>query len=385
MEERCEIATNGKLVVVEYQSLINTPHDSEDFRGKIESAFGPDGVGIIGIRNVPGFVEAKRDLLSLSYSLANLPAEELKQLEVPEALYNTGWSLGKEKLKNDIPDFNKASFYFNPIVDVPGTKEDRIKFPLSYPYNRWPRFESIPSFETAAKRLGSLMKNVAVHVSKRIDDYAHSVNNSYAPQTLYRALVKTEKVKGRLLYYYPLARVDGKESPIHDESEDSWIGWHNDSGFITALSGGLYLEPNGTILPSSPHKDAGLYVVDRKNQVRQVRLPSDCMGIQIGECTQILTGGAVIATPHCVKGAPTVARTSLACFIDTPPTYLLEGPAVSNDHLDSSSSRVPPLSKRWKDGMSFGEFLEKTFKMYYDFDPTLSKPNEETNHNSFEE
>mmetsp|Transcript_20348 Transcript_20348/g.56608 ORF Transcript_20348/g.56608 Transcript_20348/m.56608 type:complete len:142 (-) Transcript_20348:97-522(-) len=135
----------------------------------------------------------------------------------------------------------------------------------------------------------------------------------------------------------------------------------------------------------SPHKDAGLYVVDRKNQVRQVRLPSDCMGIQIGECTQILTGGAVIATPHCVKGAPTVARTSLACFIDTPPTYLLEGPAVSNDHLDSSSSRVPPLSKRWKDGMSFGEFLEKTFKMYYDFDPTLSKPNEETNHNSFEE
>lgn len=375
MEPKKEEQQNRKeLVIVDYQSLISTtPDESKQVQEKIASAFGSDGAGIIAIRNVPGFVEAKMDLLSLTHSLATLPAEQLKELEVPEALYNTGWSHGKEKLKNDTPDTNKASFYYNPLVDVPGTEEERTKFPLSYPCNRWPDSESIPSFETTAKRLGSLMKDVAVDVSKHIDDYAHSVDNSYPPETLYNALVDTEKAKGRLLYYYPLAGVDEqKETAIHTESEDSWIGWHNDSGFLTALSGGVFMEPDGKILPGPPCEDAGLYVVDRKDQVVRVQLPSDCMGIQIGECTQILTGGAVIATPHCVKGAPNIARTSLACFIDTPPAYPLKGPpgqnSPSSDHLACSSWRVPPLSKRWKNGMLFGDFLEKTFKMYYDFD-----------------
>jgi hypothetical protein len=35
--------------------------------------------------------------------------------------------------------------------------------------------------------------------------------------------------------------------------------------------------------------------------------------------------------------------------------------AVVND-------KVPPLSKRWtKDGMPFGNFLQETFSMYYDW------------------
>ena len=371
-ERNQEKAATATLVIVDYQDLVNTTDENKHLREEIANAFGSDGVGIIGIRNVPGFVEAKLDILSLSHSLAHLPGQELKELEVPEALYNTGWSHGKEKLKNDIPDYNKSSFYFNPLVDIPGTKEERTEFPLSYPCNRWPKEASLPTFEPAAKRLGSLMKDVAVELSKHIDNYAHSINNAYPTQTLYKTLVNTEKVKGRLLYYYPLMGGDQTEALMHNASEDSWIGWHNDSGFLTCLSGGIFIEPDGRILPSSPCDDAGLYVVDRKDQVLQVKLPSDCMGIQIGECAQILTGGAVIATPHCVKGAPNVARTSLACFIDTPPTYPLTTPpgqkSSSEAHLALNSSRVPPLSKRWNDGMLFGEFLAKTFKMYYDFD-----------------
>lgn len=368
-------SASGSLVIVDYHELIDPTKNKEQLQEKVENAFGLNGIGIIGIRNVPGFVDAKFELLSLAHSLANLPEQELKEMEVPETLYNTGWSHGKEMLKNGIPDWNKASFYFNPLVDVPGTKEERIKFPLSYPSNRWPKTSSLPTFKTSSRRLGSLMKDVAVELSKHIDDYAKSKNSSYQPETLFQTLANTDKVKGRLLYYYPLANGDKKEQLICDKSEDSWIGWHNDSGFLTCLSGGLFMEPDGTILPSSPCDDAGLYVMDRNDQILQVKLPSDCMGIQIGECTQILTGGEVIATPHCVKGAPNVARTSFACFIDTPPTYSLRAPSTQSSSAGYpafSSSRVPPLSKRWYDGIPFGEFLEKTFKMYYDFDPSSS-------------
>lgn len=344
---------------------MNTKSESKNLRDKLACAFGKGGIGIIAIQNVPGFVEAKLQLLSLAHSLVNLPEKELGELEAPETLYNTGWSHGKEKLKHGAPDWNKASFYFNPLIDIPGTIEERMKFPLSYPCNRWPKASSLPSFEVAAKRLGSLMKDVAVDFAKHIDNYAHFINNSYPCETLFKTLVETEKVKGRLLYYYPLVGGDEKEK----STEDSWIGWHNDSGFLTCLSGGIFMEPDGTILPDSPCDDAGIYVVDRNDQVLQVKLPSDCMGIQIGECTQILTGGAVSATPHCVKGAPNVARTSFACFIDTPPTYPVKAPpGQDTKQLASNSSRVPSLCNRWHDGMLFGEFLEKTFKMYYDFD-----------------
>jgi isopenicillin N synthase-like dioxygenase len=299
-----------------------------------------------------------------------------------------GWSHGKEKLKADTPDWNKASFYFNPLVDVPGSEQDRQEYPYSYPCNRWPSESSMSTFQAASKRLGTMMKDVAVLLSKHIDDYAHSVHpSSYTPNTLYNALKDTEKAKGRLLYYYPLPEDDGttdnpdinNNNNNNTSCEDSWIGWHNDSGFLTCLSGGLFMQPDGTILPKSPDETAGLYVVDRQDRVLQVKLPSDCMGVQIGECTQILTAGAVVATPHCVRGAPIVARTSLACFIDTPPSYKLSSPmvgsntATSNDPLCRSSSRVPPLSKRWTDGMTFGQFLAKTFQMYYEFDASASE------------
>jgi isopenicillin N synthase-like dioxygenase len=277
------------------------------------------------------------------------------------SLYNAGWSHGKEKLKANTPDTAKASFYFNPVVDVPGSAEDREKYPVSYPINKWPQ-KTLPNLEPAAKRLGCLMKGVAVHLSKHIDAYAHSHNPKYPPQMLYNTLKDTEKVKGRLLYYYPLP----ESTP---ESEDSWIGWHNDSGYLTALAGDIYMDPSGKILTESPSPSAGLYIVDGNNNVCKVDLPSDCMAIQMGECTQIVTGGAVVATPHCVKGAPNLARVSLVCFIDTPPSTQLSVPegSTSDTVLAKTSVRVPPLADRWANDMTFGDFLQKTFEMYYEW------------------
>ena len=153
--------------------------------------------------------------------------------------------------------------------------------------------------------------------------------------------------------------------------EDSWIGWHNDSGFLTALAGDMYFHnETGKQWEECPDPQAGLYVVNRNNHVQHVHIPEDCMAVQLGECVQILTGGAVVATPHCVRGSsvPHAARVSFPCFIDTPPGFPLYVPKGCHreDALVVDCPKVPPLSMRWiEDGMLFGDFLTKTFSEYY--------------------
>lgn len=255
----------------------------------------------------------------------------------------------------------KGSFYFNPIVDVPDPK-DTQEYPVSYPINRWPK-ESLPDLEPAAKCLGKLMKEVVVLLCKHIDEYAHSKNPDYPPNVIRNALMDTEKVKGRLLYYFPLP----EESKEAAEEEDSWIGWHNDSGFLTALAGDIYMDQDGKIITPPESSQAGLQVVTRYGTVQRVDIPPDIMAVQIGECTQILTGGAVVATPHCVRGAPNLARASLACFVDVPPSAPLSLPKGSTPSsiLSMESKKVPTLKGRWENGMTFGSFLQKTFEAYY--------------------
>jgi isopenicillin N synthase-like dioxygenase len=359
------------LVIVDYEDVLKDPSPDHSLASLLEKAYGSSAsLGVLAIRNVPGFVQAKQAFLPMAHTLAHLPKDYLEdKLTDGDSMYNAGWSHGKEKL-GDEPDWAKGSFYFNPLTDQPGSAEDQANFPASYPCNIWP--DRIPNFEQNAKHIGTLMKDVVVHLSKHLDAFAHGNNSDYAPGTLYEAMKTTEKAKGRLLYYFPI-------SSKNAASEDSWIGWHNDSGFLTALAGDFYVnDETGEVLTKPPDPSAGLYVVDRDDNVVHVSIPDDCMAVQMGECVQILTGGSVVATPHCVRGASSenhtsVARISLPCFIDMPPHVPLCMPpcGCTREQVLSAgvgSSRVPPLSARWThDGMLFGEFLRKTFSLYYDW------------------
>jgi isopenicillin N synthase-like dioxygenase len=175
-----------------------------------------------------------------------------------------------------------------------------------------------------------------------------------------------------------------------EPEEDSWIGWHNDSGFLTALAGDIYVnETTGEILGEAPDKEAGLYVANRNRSGKSssssassspssihVSIPADCMGVQLGECVQIITGGALVATPHCVKGSKVknVGRAALACFIDCKPTFALDMPKGSTREQvlgggveEREGSKVPPLGDRWQNGQTFGDFLGTTFSKYYEW------------------
>jgi len=231
----------------------------------------------------------------------------------------------------------------------------------------------MPDFEGDAKGLGFLMHEQVVALSVHIDKFAKSKVPNYSDRLVSDAMKNTEKAKGRLLYYFPLS-----DTALKEGAADSWIGWHNDSGFLTALAGDMYVNDETGEKIDCPDPKAGLYVVDREGESVKVDIPSDCMAVQLGECVQIVTGGALSATPHCVRGATPapgstvkVARISHPCFIDTIPQFPLTMPAgvTMNEVLGSAldDSKVPPLKDRWtEDGMIFGDFLQKTFERYYE-------------------
>ena len=376
---------SSELTILDWKEVCAT-ETSPELLSKLQHALGPDGIGLVAIRNVPDFVEAKSSFLPEAHKLINLPADYLEnELTDASSLYNAGWSHGKEKL-GDKPDTAKGSFYYNPVTDLPGNQQDRHKYPYSYPSNKWPSGEKLPQFREKAVRMGMLLKRATVELAKHIDSLAARNCPDYPKQFLYLKMKYTDKVKARLLYYFPLYNSndskcdnDNEDNDKEDNepvSEDSWIGWHNDSGFLTALGGDMYVNHITGEAVDCPDPAAGLYVTDRNQKARQIILPPDCLAVQIGECTQIVTAGTVRATPHCVRGAVTkdVARISLPCFVDTPPYQLLSVPpnATREQVLTSAANsiKVPPLGPRWTgNDMTFGEFLQKTFQLYYDWKP----------------
>jgi hypothetical protein len=85
--------------------------------------------------------------------------------------------------------------------------------------------------EEAFKDLGRIMFEATSLLCTHVDATAAKQIAAYRPGTLFNTISVSQKAKGRLLYYYPNA--DTKQ-------DDGWIGWHNDSGFLTALTCDMY-------------------------------------------------------------------------------------------------------------------------------------------------
>ena len=89
-------ADSSRLVVVDYEDVASS---KADLSIQLESAFGglqsstlSSPLGIIAIRNVPTFIDAKEKFLSLAHALAHLEPGYLEtHLSDPTSLYNSGW------------------------------------------------------------------------------------------------------------------------------------------------------------------------------------------------------------------------------------------------------------------------------------------------------
>jgi hypothetical protein len=72
--------SEAKLVIVDWNDLLIDGDDGSttSIHEQIEEAFGPNGVGILGIRHVPNFIAAKDRVLRFAHALASLPNEYLE-------------------------------------------------------------------------------------------------------------------------------------------------------------------------------------------------------------------------------------------------------------------------------------------------------------------
>ncbi|XP_073018259.1 uncharacterized protein [Primulina eburnea] len=329
---------------------------SADLSGKIEKGFGPNGLGILSISEVPGYTSLRQNLLRLAPRLANLPDEVKNKLEDPRSRYNIGWSHGKEQLESGKPDMMKGSFYANPILDVPTTELSHVeRYPSYCGPNIWPR-DAVPELEMEFKALGKLILDVGLLLAYHCDRYASNGFRVHENEGLLQILLRSRCHKGRLLYYFPSLQ----SSSIEDgDSMSSWCGWHTDHGSLTGLTCGMFMK-DAVELPS-PDSAAGLYVKTQSGQIIKVVYGEDEIAYQIGETTEILSRGRLCATPHCVQApkgeaAAGVERSTFALFMQPNWDEKLRFPKEVSIH----EFMVPD------ECVSFGDYTEKLLDKYYD-------------------
>jgi len=331
---------------------------------EIEKAYGYSGLGLIVVKGVPGFPEMRQKLLPLSSKFAQLP-EEIKEKYVDkESHYSFGWSQGKEKLKKGQFDTFKGSFYNNPQYDIPTTNPEDIKrAPEVCSQNIWPK-EELPDLEPAFKSLGQLMVKVGLLLAKKCDNYLESkFGDKYKKGNFVKVIENSRSCKARLLHYFPIATDDPDKPGCR--SVDSWCAWHNDHGALTGLCPAIFRDVEKDEAIANPDPNAGLYAKSRDGVEVQVRIPGDCVAYQIGECTQVFSGGLLRATPHAVRALPfpsskKVCRDNFAVFMQPNYDYVIAPPEGVADEVVAVG--------QFKKGMDFGAFGKATILKYYSTD-----------------
>ncbi|PNH32344.1 hypothetical protein VD0004_g5958 [Verticillium dahliae] len=315
----------------------------------LQSAFGPDSLGILVVKDVPAeFAHLRHQTLSYASYLGNLGADELKKLENVKAKYLTGWSLGKEQLKNGQADMFKGSYYANcafyndASLDCarPTAEFNTDNFPEYLSPNVWPDETALPGFKPSVEALCRLIIDTAVLVARACDRFAAEEIPNYPPGYLEHVVSTSSTTKARLLHYFPQTEADEAASGA-DADDDDWCATHLDHGCLTGLTSAMFIDEHKTSpavppadalrsttaslppleeLASSPDPAAGLYIKSRTGETVQVKIPRDCIAFQTGEALERITDGKFKAVPHFVRGVRAsvsdgrVARNTLAVF-----------------------------------------------------------------------
>ncbi len=348
------------LVSIDYKDLVSNTNQTM----KIMRAFGDDGLGAILITNIPEFKQMKMKLLKLSKDFGQLPEAQQKPYESPETLYAFGWSRGKEKMRNGKPDFAKGSFYNNPIYDEPTTDKELIKkYPSNYSKNIWPT-EVIPTMESHFKFVGHFMYHVGLKVLSSCDKYLQTLIEDYPENHLHDIIENCKTYKARLLHYYEQPESKNKE-------QDAACGWHLDHGGLTLLTRAVYLDKDYNEVEED--ETAGLYIKDRQGNTHHGVIPENALLCQVGEILQILSGGYLQATPHCVKSSKIkgVTRETFPVFIDCNVEQDISLPKWAKEDTTETKGMkgldgVPQLKERYDGCKQYHEFVFNTYSKYYD-------------------
>ncbi|GAB5370840.1 hypothetical protein AAMO2058_001527800 [Amorphochlora amoebiformis] len=359
-------------ILVSYDDL----KSGKDLSELIEKAYGYQGLGILAVTGISEVGSLREALFKDGYKFANLEDNVKSKYEHKDSYYSFGWSHGKEKLQGH-PDYSKGSYYNNPLHNKPYDDPKLIEAipSIAHP-NIWPSKE-IPTLEKNFMDMGQLIVKVGCMIAAQCDLYVASQSKNYTPNRLYKMLSENKACKARLLHYFPIQKdqSEGKalirnpnQSKNDNESKSdpfsSWCGWHNDHSSLTGLVIGQFVDTQtGKFLEGKPDPAAGLYIRSRTGGLFQIQLPKDkgvsvnnTLLFQIGESSQIHSGGILQATPHAVRGAnvPKVSRESYAVFMQPKWDEVMNVPKGVNPKNAQSAqaakqlpSRVPTLASRY--------------------------------------
>jgi isopenicillin N synthase-like dioxygenase len=278
----------------------------------LTTAFGPDSLGILVVKDLPpSFPSLRTRVLSSSSRLASLPASTLTNITNPQAKYLVGWSHGVETLRPGVVDTAKGSYYINCAFyrDPSLQGADGTKFPGFEEYtapNVWPADEDVPGFRSDAEDLIRLIIDTAVLVARACDRFGRIEIDGYQDGYLERVVRASTTTKARLLHYFPIEQqsqsqpqpqpngaleqqnghhshspspttngssTTPKQQPKEEEEEqqkvdDSWCTTHVDHGCLTGLTSAMFLDE------SESESESPLTESTNSDDVSQSRTPT---------------------------------------------------------------------------------------------------------------
>ncbi|CAL5443122.1 unnamed protein product [Camellia sinensis] len=324
-----------------------------DLSAKIEEGFGPNGLGILLISDVP--------------ELACLPEDVKKELEDPNSRYNFGWNI------------LKGSFYANPIFDTPTTDESLVQRTHHIVDKIYGLIGLFQNLKWAFKALGKLILDIGLMVAYHCDRYVSRGMKMHEDEGLEQILLRSrchkgiamEEIEDEFLMGHKVKEIK-KAGRWHEnvftqngESMSSWCGWHTDHGSLTGLTCGMLMR-DAVELPC-PDSAAGLYIKTRNDQIVKVVFGEDEIAYQVGETTEILSRGHLCATPHCVRApkgeeASGIERSTFALFMQ-PDWYGIGIKRLIFLRWSISIRRNKLISSYGS--LTFGVYTEKLLDKYY--------------------
>lgn len=164
----------------------------------------------------------------------------LDSLSLPEAKFLTGWSHGKEALKDGSYDTYKGSFYVNcgefghASVNSQNSDVAYSAYPEVTASNVWPPEEMLPGFRQCFEELCNLIIDIAASVARACDRYALAKIPGYESGYLEKVIRTSSTTKARLLHYFPphaddhvkQSVLEGEPRESSEELLDSWCATH---------------------------------------------------------------------------------------------------------------------------------------------------------------
>lgn len=140
--------------------------------------------------------------------------------------------------------------------------------------------------------------------------------------------------------------------------KDDWCKWHKDHGALTGLTRAIFFDEKSGQEIENPDTNCGLWIRNYQHEDVKITIPDDCLAFQIGETSEIMSGGLLKATLHCVSpiNRSGISRTTFATFMQPNSDTVIDTVLQNGSSIDID---------RYKAHMTFGEFSQMTVNQNY--------------------